>query len=85
MHLRRCACRGVGPVGRVPVIAYVGQTRSRTLIARLAALGLGELVVRGELPARRRPFAYDNGCYRDWRAGVAFNVTRWTRDLRWML
>jgi hypothetical protein len=35
------------------VIAYVGQTRSRTLIARLAALGLGELVVRGELPAHR--------------------------------
>jgi hypothetical protein len=67
------------------VIAYVGQTRSRALIARLAALGLGELVVRGELPARRRPFAYDNGCYRDWRAGVPFNVTRWTRDLRWML
>jgi hypothetical protein len=32
------------------VIAYVGQTRSRTLIARLAALGMGELVVRGELP-----------------------------------
>lgn len=67
------------------MIAYVGQTRSRALIARLAALGLGELVVRGELPARRRPFAYDNGCYRDWRAGMAFNVTRWTRDLRWML
>lgn len=67
------------------MIAYVGQTRSRTLIARLVALSVGELVVRGELPARRRPFAYDNGCFRDWRAGVPFNVTRWTRDLRWML
>ena len=78
MHTRRCACRGVGAFGCVPVIAYVGQTRSRTLIARLAALGLGELVVRWELPARRQPFAFDNGCYRDWRAGAPFNVTRWT-------
>lgn len=85
MRLRRCGRRSLGAVGCALVIAYVGQTRSRTLIARLAALGLGELVVRGELPARRRPFAFDNGCYRDWRAGVAFNVTRWTRDLRWML
>ena len=47
------------------MIAYVGQTRSRALIVRLVALGVGELVVRGELPARRRPFAYDNGCFRD--------------------
>jgi hypothetical protein len=66
------------------VIAYVGQTRSRALIARLAALGLGELVVRGELPARRRPFAHDCGAYRDWRAGRPFNVVRWDRDMRWM-
>jgi hypothetical protein len=33
--------------------AYVGQTRSRALIARLSALGRGEFVARGELPARR--------------------------------
>lgn len=66
------------------MIAYVGQTRSRTLTARLAAPGVGELVVRGELPVRRRPSAFDNGAYRDWCAGVPFNVCRWMRDLRWM-
>lgn len=32
------------------MIAYVGQTRSRALVARLDQLGIGECVVRGELP-----------------------------------
>jgi hypothetical protein len=65
-------------------MAYVGQTRSRALVARLSALGVAELVVRGELPARRQPFAHDCGAYRDWRAGRPFDVTRWDRDMRWM-
>jgi hypothetical protein len=66
-------------------MAYVGQTRSRTLIARLERVGIGECVVRGELPPRRPDrFFHDNGAYRDWRAGRAFNITRWTRDMRWM-
>jgi hypothetical protein len=38
-------------------MAYVGQTRSRVLIAQLAHLGIGECVVRGELPARRPKFS----------------------------
>jgi len=67
------------------VIAYVGQTRSRSLIARLDQLGIGECVVRGELPPRRPSrFFHDNAAYRDWRAGTAFDFTRWTRDMRWM-
>lgn len=68
------------------MIAYVGQTRSRALVARLDQLGIGECVVRGELPPRRTRagFFHDNGAYRDWRAGADFNITRWDRDMRWM-
>lgn len=68
------------------MIAYVGQTRSRALVARLDQLGLGECVVRGELPPRRTSggWFWDPGAFRDWRAGVAFDVTRFLRDLRWM-
>jgi hypothetical protein len=65
-------------------MAYVGQTRSRVLIAQLAHLGIGECVVRGELPARRSQFFHDCGAYRDWRAGRAFDAVRWQRDMRWM-
>ncbi len=50
--------------------AYCGQTRSRELIAALAKEGIGECTVRGELPPRRRPWFYDNGCYRDWVAAA---------------
>lgn len=66
------------------MIAYVGQTRSSALAAYLDRLGIGECVVRGELPARRPRFFHDNGAFRDWRAGRAFDVTRWLRDMRWM-
>lgn len=67
------------------MIAYVGQTRSRALIEILNRHGIREVVVRGELPARRSRFMHDNGAYRDWRAGRSFNITRWDRDMRWML
>lgn len=60
--------------------AYVGQTRSRALIARLLEHGVGECSVRGELPPRRRPFFYDNGAFRDWTAGEAFDVDAFQRD-----
>lgn len=66
------------------MIAYVGQTRSRALIATLVQHGIGEVVVRGELPARRPKFLHDCGAFRDWRAGRPFDVTRWHRDMRWM-
>lgn len=50
--------------------AYIGQTRSASLVARLQQLGYGEMTVRGELPAYRTPYAFDNGVYRDWTADV---------------
>lgn len=63
--------------------AYCGQTRSAELVARLAAHGIGECTVRGELKSRRRdPWFYDNGAYRDWQAGVAFNGVQFSRDMR---
>jgi hypothetical protein len=52
----------------------LGQTRSRTLIAELAALGFGECVSRKDcLPPRRLPWFLDNGAYGDWRSGIAFD------------
>ncbi len=70
--------------GASTMMAYVGQTRSPALIAELERHGIGECVVCGELPARRRRFFHDPGAYRDWRAGRPFNVCRWERDIRWM-
>jgi hypothetical protein len=60
---------------------YIGQTRGANWIARLEALGFGEMTCRGELPPRRRPFAFDNGAFKDWTAGKPFNVDRYERDL----
>jgi hypothetical protein len=63
--------------------AYCGQTREADLVAQLAALGIGECTVRGEVKSRRRdPWFYDNGAYRDWKAGKAFNAVRFDRDMR---
>lgn len=61
---------------------YVGQTRSGWLVAELLALGYGECTCRGELPPRRRPWFYDNGAFKDWRAGVDFDVAAFEADLR---
>ena len=52
---------------------YVGQTRGRQWIALMESHGFGEMVVRGEMPPRRKPWAFDNGGYRDWTAGRGFN------------
>jgi hypothetical protein len=40
------------------------------------------MTVRGELPPRRSPWAYDNGAYKDWQAEKPFDFNRYTRDLR---
>jgi hypothetical protein len=48
---------------------YVGQTRSRSLVARLAALGLGEMTQPDEYPPRRTPWVLDNAAFRSWKAG----------------
>lgn len=63
------------------MMIYVGQTRSRELIKRLAALGIGEMTVRGEFPPRRTPWALDNGAYRDYTAKVAFDDEEWQRTI----
>lgn len=52
---------------------YIGQTRSRALIARLSALGFGECAIPGELPPRRTPYFLDNGAFRAWKAGTPFD------------
>lgn len=61
--------------------AYVGQTRSSKLIARLAAHGIGEMTVREEMPPRRSPYALDNGAFRDWRAGKPFDSDAFERSV----
>lgn len=65
---------------------YTGQTRSKRAIALCQRLGLGECTNRGELPPRRTDHGWllDCGAFVDWRAGRAFNVTRWMRDLRYV-
>lgn len=63
------------------MIAYVGRTRARDLLDRLDRLGLGECVTRGELPPRRRPWFYDNGAFRDWKAGRPFDVEAFAADI----
>jgi len=62
-------------------MVYVGQTRSRKLIAHLSVRGFGEMTVRGELPPRRRPWALDNGVFKDWRAERDFDAAAYTADL----
>lgn len=53
------------------------------LVKQLAAAGIGECTVRGELLSRKRdPWFYDNGAFRDWKAGEAFNAVRFSRDMR---
>ena len=55
---------------------YVGQTRSRALIAELVALGIGEITQRHEVPPRRTPWALDNGAFGDWRAQRPFDAAQ---------
>lgn len=65
----------------LPMMVYVGQTRQRSLIAKLTAVGFGETVVRGEYPPRRHPWFYDNGAFRDFTSGRAFDQTRFEFEL----
>ena len=55
---------------------YVGQTRSRKLIAELSRLGFGEMTQPYEYPPRRLPWALDNGAFADHRKGRPVNVQR---------
>lgn len=60
---------------------YVGQTRSRKLIARLTELGFGECTNRGEFPPRRYPYFLDNGAFSDWKNGRDFDGAAFWFDL----
>jgi hypothetical protein len=60
---------------------YVGQTRGREWISLMESHGFGEMVVRGEMPPRRKPWAFDNGAYRDWTAGNGFDFQGFLNDL----
>lgn len=62
--------------------AFVGQTRSRKLLVRLTELGFGEMCVREEYPPRRSPWVLDNGAFKDWRSGQAFDATAFEFVLR---
>lgn len=62
-------------------MVYVGQTRSSRLIKRLESLGFGECTTPGELPPRRRPWFFDNGVFRDWKAGRPWGRTAWIAAL----
>jgi len=55
------------------VRAYVGQTRSRRLIAELAANGIGECTQHREVPPRRCPWFLDNGAFGDFKSGRPFD------------
>lgn len=59
---------------------YVGQTRSRKLIAQLVEVGIGECTSRGEWPPRRRPCFQDNGAFGDWKSGRDFDTAAFLSD-----
>lgn len=63
------------------MLVFVGQTRSRKLIARLEALGFGECTQPKEWPPRRHPWFLDNAAFSDWKAGKAFNAEAFLRAL----
>ena len=44
--------------------------------------GFSEMTNRGELPPKRRPYAFDNGAYKDWRAEKPFDAVRYEKDLK---
>ncbi len=58
---------------------YIGQTRSRKLIRSLEYFGFGEMTVREEVPPRRKPWAFDNGAYKDWTAQKPFFEAKFLR------
>jgi hypothetical protein len=64
------------------VIAYVGDTRARNLLALCRAEGVGQIIVRGRLRGRRLDlWAYDNGAFEDWRNAKPFDSEMFEADL----
>jgi len=53
------------------MIAYIGQTRSHSLIEALTSLGYGEVVLPDSTwPPKRTPYFVDNWAFVAWRRGV---------------
>jgi hypothetical protein len=63
------------------VKAYVGQTRTKKLIAELETLGFGECATPDRLPPRRFPWFLDNGAFPAWKAGRPFDGERFQKAL----
>lgn len=63
--------------------AYVGDTRSRKLLALLANEGIGSCVIRGRIDRSPRltPWFYDNGAYEDWKAQRPFDAAAFEHDV----
>lgn len=62
-------------------MVYVGHTCSGWMLGECRRLGFGEMTVRGELPPKRTPWAFDNGAFRDWRRGKPFASDLFRRSL----
>lgn len=60
---------------------YIGQTRSHSLVAELAAAGFGECVQPDEWLPRRAAQGWflDNAAFKDWKAGRPFDGARFRR------
>lgn len=68
--------------------AYVGQARGSKLVAKLTALGFGEMTVREEFPPRRFPWVFDNGAFKDWggpKKNGKFQTARYEEALERMV
>ena len=62
---------------------FLGQTRSRKLVARLMTLDYGEITQPYEWPPRRFPWVLDNGAFADWQAGRPFNAEAFEQACAW--
>jgi hypothetical protein len=60
----------------------VGDTRMITLVRELQERGWGRMWIdRKPTPYPKEPWGFDNGAYRDWRAGRGFDQTSFERRL----
>ena len=64
------------------LMVYVGQTRSKSLLAQLVDLGFGECTQPKEHPSRRDPWFLDNAAFKAFNAGESFNTHAFVKTLR---
>lgn len=64
------------------MMAFIGDTRSRKILACARREGWGQIIVRGRLRGRRLDaWAYDNGAFEDWRHTRPFDGDAFEDDL----